>query len=134
MTSHQASCGATELSWRCCRGLMKFLEHWFDTKGMNSILYWRICHEVVQAGFNPTSLLFACAVHCASRLFRSCGPIQRTVTDCARATFPSRVAATRRPNRLVPGRPRCTGSRGVHLPSGDCRGGPLDAEPFQPQG
>src|SRR5258708_4773252 len=131
MTPCQASCGATELSWRCCRGLMKFLEDWFDIKGMISILCWRICHEVVQAGFNPTSLLFACAIHCASRIFPSYGPIQRAA---GRATFPSRVSATRCPNRLVPGRPRCTGSRGVHLPSGDCRGGPLDAEPFQPQG
>src|SRR5882762_4840561 len=32
---------------------MKFFRHEFDTKGI-PILYWRICHEVVQAGFDPT--------------------------------------------------------------------------------
>src|SRR5437899_4217441 len=112
---------------------MKFFEHGFATNEMLSILYWRICHEVVQAGFDPTSLLFACAIHCASRVFRSHGPSQRTVTDAARATFPSRAAATGRADRLVPGRPRCTGSRRVHLSSGDCRGGPLAAKSFQPQ-
>ncbi len=88
---------------------------------MIPILYWRICHEVVQAGFDPTSLLFACAIHCASRVFRSYGPIQRTITDSARAIFPSRAAATRRADRLVPRRPRCAGSRGVNVSKRDCR-------------
>src|SRR6266852_1535593 len=113
---------------------MKLFRHGFDTKGMIPILYWRIWHEVVQAGFDPTSLLFACAIHCASRVFRSYGPSQRTVTDAARATFPSRAAATGRADRLVPGRPRCAGSCVVNLSGRDCRGGPLDAKSFQPQG
>src|SRR5216684_4431258 len=113
---------------------MKFFEHGFETSEMVSILYWRICHEVVRAGFDPTSLLFACAIHCASRVFRSCGPIQRTITDSARATFSSRAAATRRADRLVPGRPRCADSRCFHLSYRDRRGGPLDAKSFQPQG
>src|SRR5260370_41196010 len=113
---------------------MKFFQHGFDTKGMIPILYWRICHEVVQAGFDPTSLFFACAIHCASRFFRSYGPIQRTAAHAARATFPSRAAATRRADRLVPERPRGADSRGVNVSGRDCRGGPLDAKSFPSQG
>src|SRR5436309_423858 len=113
---------------------MKFFEHGFATNEMLSILYWRICHEVVQAGFDPTSLLFACAIYCASRVFRTYGPIQRTTANAARATFPSRTAATRRADRLVPGRPRCAGSCGINLSGRDCRGRPLDAKSFRPQG
>src|SRR5712664_2772817 len=113
---------------------MKFLEHGFKTYEMVSILYWRICHEVVQAGFDLTSLLFACAIHGASRVFRSHGPIQRTAAIAARATVSSRAAATGRADRLVSGRPRCAGSRRFHVSSGDCRGGSLDAKSFQPQG
>src|SRR5260370_12283822 len=113
---------------------MNFLEHSFDIKEMILILYRKIAKEAVKAGFNSTSLLFACAIHCASRISRSCGPIQRTAGTAARATFPSRVAATRRPDRLVPGRPRCADSRRFHLSHRDCRGGPLDAKSFQPQG
>src|SRR5712692_2251876 len=113
---------------------MKGFQRGFDTKGMIPILYWRIYHEVVQAGFDPTSLLFACAIHCASRVFRSYGPIQRTVANFARATVPSRVAATCRADRFVPGRARCAGSRGVNVSGRDCRGGPLDAKSFEPQG
>src|SRR6266851_5321341 len=113
---------------------MKLFQHGFDRNGMIPILYWIICHEVVQAGFNLTSLLFACAIHCASRVFRSYEPIQRTAASPTRATVSSRVVATCRPDRLVSGRPRCSDSRGFHLSDRDCRGGPLDAEPFQPQG
>src|SRR5882724_6138558 len=113
---------------------MNFFQHGFDTKGMIPILYWRICHEVVQAGFDPTSLLFACAIHCASRVFRPYGPIQRTAATAARATFPSRAAATRRADRLVPGRPRCADSRRFHLSNRDCRGGTVDAKSFQSEG
>src|SRR6266849_2153400 len=113
---------------------MKPSQQEFDTKGMIPILYWRICHEVVQAGFDPTSLLFACASHCASRVFRSYRPVQRTAATAARATFPSRAAATRRAGRPLPRRPRCADSRRFHLSNRDCRGGPLDANSFQPQG
>src|SRR5713226_6100379 len=135
MTSRRAHCAASELSSAVLEGgLMKFVEHRFRTNGMISILYWRICHEVVQAGFDPTSLLFACAIHCASRVFRSYGPIQRTVTDSARATVSSRAAATGRADRLVPGRPRCADSRRFNLSGADCRGGPLAAKSFRPQG
>src|SRR5713226_7518249 len=135
MTSRRAHCAGSELSSAVLEGgLMKFFEHRFRTNGMISILYWRICHEVVQAGFDPTSLLFACAIHCASRVFRSYGPIRRTITGFARQTVPQRVAAAGRADRLVPGRPRCAGSRGVNLSGRDCRGGPLDAKSFQPQG
>src|SRR6266849_6292315 len=87
---------------------MKFFQHGFDTKGMIPILYWRISHEVVQAGFDPTSLLFACAIHCASRVFRPYGPIRRAVTGFARQTVPQRVAATCGADCLVPRRPRFT--------------------------
>src|SRR6267142_3967038 len=113
---------------------MKAFNHGFETNEMVSILYWRICHEIIEAGFDLTSLLFACAIHCASRVFRSCGPVQRTVTGSADATSPSRAAATGRADRVVPGRPRCAGSRRFHLSCGDCRGEPLDAKSFQPQG
>src|SRR5437870_9457874 len=98
---------------------MKFFEHGFATNEMLSILYWRIFYEVVQAGFDPTSLLFACAIHCASGVFRSYGPIQRTAAHAARTTFSSRAAATRRADRLVPGRPRCAGCRGVNVSGRD---------------
>src|SRR5713226_3433242 len=104
---------------------MKFFEHWFATNEMLSILYWRICHEVVQAGFDPTSLLFACAIHCASRVFRTYGPVERATANTARATLPSRAAATRRADRLVPRRARCADSRRFHLSNRDCRGGAL---------
>src|SRR5712692_5993539 len=113
---------------------MKFSNHGFETKEMVSILYWRICHEIIQAGFDLTSLLFACAIHCASRVVWSHGPIQRTAANAARATFLSRAAATGRADRLVPGRSGCADSRCFHLSGGDCRGGPLDAKSFQPQG
>src|SRR6267143_3955278 len=113
---------------------MKFSNHGFETKEMVAVLYWRICHEVIQAGFDLTSLLFACAIHCASRVVWSHGPIRRTVAGSARRTFPSRTAATRRADRLVPRRPRCAGSCSVTLSGRDCRGGSLDAESFQPQG
>src|SRR5260370_1192751 len=135
MTSRRAHCAASELSSAVLEGgLMKFVEHRFRTNGMISILYWRICHEVVQAGFDPTSLLFACAVPCASRVFRSYWPIQRAAANATHATIPSRAAATRRPDRLVPRRPRCADSRRFYLSNRDCRGGPLDAKSFQPQG
>src|SRR5712692_11022400 len=135
MTSRRAHCAASELSSAVLEGgLMKFFEHRFRTNGMISILYWRICHEVVQAGFDPTSLLFACAIHCASRVFRSYGPIRGTITGFARQTVPQRVAATCGADCLVPGRPRCADPCGVHLSSGDCRGGPLDANSYRAQG
>src|SRR5712692_10931490 len=98
---------------------MKLFRHGFDTKGMIPILYWRIFYEVVQAGFDPTSLFFACAIHCASRVFRSYGPIQRTAAHAARATFPSRAAATRRADRLVPGRTRYEDYRGDNVSGRD---------------
>jgi hypothetical protein len=98
------------------------------------LLYWRICHEVIQAGFDLTSVLFACAIHCASRVFRSDGPIQHTGTDAARATVPARAAATRCPDRFIPGRSRCADSRGVNVSGRDCRSGSLDAKSFQAQG
>src|SRR3981189_709666 len=113
---------------------MKFFNHGLEANEMVSILYWRICHEIIQAGFDLTALLFACAIHCASGVFRSYGPIQRTATGSARATFASRAAATGRADRVVPGRPRCADSRCFYLSGGDCRGGPLDAKSFQPQG
>src|ERR1700680_3559852 len=107
---------------------MKLFQHGFDTKGMIAFLYWRICHEVIQKGFDPNYLLFACAIHYASRVFRSYGPNQRTAANTGRATFPSRAAATRRADRFVPGRPRRADSRGVNVSGRDCRGGPLDAK------
>src|SRR6266851_7843559 len=94
---------------------MKFFEHWFDIKRMISILYWRIRYEVIQAGFSSTSLLFTCAIHCANRVVRPYWPIQRPAATAARATVAEGAAATRRPNRLVPGRARCTDSRSFHL-------------------
>src|SRR5713226_6221630 len=67
---------------------MKLFQHGFDTKGMIPILYWRICHEVVQAGFDPTSLLFACAIHCAGRVFRSYGPVQHSPQELQQLVAP----------------------------------------------
>src|SRR5713226_9014041 len=135
MTSRRAHCAASELSSAVLEGgPMKFVEHRFRTNGMISILYWRICHEVVQAAFDPTSLLFACAIRCASRLVWSHEPIQRTVSNSARATVAARVAATGRADCLVP---RCLGRtdpRSLDLSNADCRGGPLDAKSFQSQG
>src|SRR5260370_20087048 len=113
---------------------MKLFRHGFDTKGMIPILYWRIFYEVVQAGLDPTSLLFARAIHRSSRVSRSCRPIQRTAAIGTRETVPSRVAATRRADRLVPGRARCADSRCFHLSYRDRRGGPLDAKSFQCRG
>src|SRR5260370_38510014 len=110
---------------------MKVFEHWVDITRIISILYWRVCYEVVQAGFNFNSLLFSYAIHCASRIFRSYGPIQRTDTDAARATISSRAAATRRSDRSVPGRASGADSRGLDVPGCDCRGGPGDANAFQ---
>src|SRR5882757_2690175 len=46
MTSSQARCGASEVSWHCCRGLMKFFELWFDIRRMISILYWRFAMKL----------------------------------------------------------------------------------------
>src|SRR5229473_2694450 len=134
MTSRRAHCAASELSSAVLEGrLMKFVEHRFRTNGMIPILYWRICHEVVQAGFDPTSLLFACAIHCASRVFRSYGPIRRTITGFARQTVPQRVAATCGADCPLPGRPRCSDPGRFYLSDRDCRGGPLDATAFRPQ-
>ena len=62
---------------------MKVLEHWIDIKRVISILYWRICYEAFQAGFNFASLLFAFAIYGASRVFRSHGPIERTAATAA---------------------------------------------------
>src|ERR1700736_1478738 len=112
---------------------MKFFEHGFETSEMVSILYWRICHEAVQAGFDPTSLLFACAIHCASRLLLSGQSIRPTPTSCACPTVPSGVAATGPADRLVPGRPRRTDTRRFHISNRDCRGGPVDRTAFRPQ-
>src|SRR5258708_30665508 len=111
---------------------MKFLENRFRTNGMISILYWRICHEVVQAGFDPSSLFFSCAVQCASRLVWSHEPIQRTVADSARARVTARAAATGRADRLVPGCLGRTDPRRLDLSNRDSRGGPLEAKSFQP--
>src|SRR6266853_3386661 len=102
---------------------MKFLENRFRTNGMISILYWRICHEVIQAGFDPTSLFFTCAVHCASRLVWFHEPIQRTVAHSARSTVAARVtaraAATGRADRLVPGCLGRTDPRSLDLSNRD---------------
>src|SRR6266566_2763223 len=46
----------------------------------------------------------------------------------------ARAAATCRSDRLVPRRTRCADSRRLHLSNRDCRGGPLDAKSFEPQG
>src|SRR5580704_14662370 len=118
------------------RGLMQLFDCWIQADGTTSLLYWRICHEleVAQAGLDSTSLLFACAIHCASRVFRSYGPSQRTAVNAARATLSSRAAATRRADRFVRRRPRCANSRGVNVSNRDCRSGSLDAESCQPQG
>src|SRR5467141_4040360 len=112
---------------------MRFFEYWFVIKKMVSILYWRMCHEVFQAGFNLTSLFFACAIHCAGRILRSYGSRQRAVGP-ARATFPSRAAATRGADRLVPGRTRCADTRRFHISHPVCGGGSVDADRFKPQG
>lgn len=114
-------------------GLTGSFEHGFDTNGMISILDWRICHEVVQAGFDRTSLLFARAIPCASLLLRSQRLIQRTAASPARATLPSRVAATGRADRLVPGRFGCADPRSLDVSNRDRRGGPLDAKSSRPE-
>src|ERR1700692_1854574 len=115
---------------------MKLFQHGFDTKEYLIFLYWRRCHEVIQADFDLASLLFACAIHYGSRAFWFDGPIQHTGrgANAAGATDSARVAAARRADRLVPRRARRTDSCGGNVSRGDCRGGPLDAESFQPQG
>src|SRR5260221_11179863 len=94
---------------------MNFFEHWFDIKRVVSILFRRVCYEVIQTGFNFTSLLFAFAIHCASRVFRSHGPNERTAATAARAAVSSRTAATRRADRLIPGRTGCEDARALYL-------------------
>src|ERR1700746_3558916 len=110
---------------------MKFLENRFGTNGMISILYWRIFHEVIQAGFDPTSLFFTCAVHCASQLVWFHEPIQRTVAHSARSTVAARAAATGRADRPVPGCLGRTDPRSRDLSNRDSRGGPLDAKSYR---
>src|SRR6266478_7525100 len=132
MTSRPAWCVGSEVPKRYQWEFMKSLQHAFGANGMISILYWRICHEVIQAAFDPTALLFACAIHCASRFLWSHEPIQRTVTNSAGATVTARVAATGRADRLIP---RCFGRtdpRSLDLSNADCRGRPLAAESFRP--
>jgi len=90
-------------------GFMTLFRHGFDTKGRIPILYWRIFYEVVQQVLNPTSLLFACAIHCASGV-----SVLRANPTNALATPPYKLllksCTTRRADRLVHGRPRCAGS------------------------
>src|SRR6267154_5417874 len=120
MRFRRAPLEASEHGWRCLRKPMNVFEHWFDIKRVVSILYWRVCYEVIETGFNFTSLLFAFAIHCASRVFRSHGPIERTAATAARATVSSRTAATRGADRLVPRRTGCADSRCFYLSNRDC--------------
>jgi len=50
---------------------MKFLEHWFDIKGMISILYWRIC---MQLSKQVLILLLCCSLVRFTAQAESFGP------------------------------------------------------------
>src|ERR1700757_3674982 len=99
--------------------------------------YWRICHEHdenFQAGFCFASLLFACDIHRAVGHVWVHRPIERPAFSSDCEAVPSGVAAACRADCLVPGRLSGTDFGRLHLSNSNCRGRPLDAKPFQPQG
>src|SRR5207245_1626247 len=90
--------------------------------------------ELIKTDFGRPAQLFACAIYGASRLVHLRKPVRPATTRSGRGADPARAAATCRSDRLVPRRTRCADSRRLHLSNRDCRGGPLDAKSFEPQG
>src|SRR5260370_39927426 len=86
-------------------------------------------YEVVQAGFDRSSLRLTCAVHCASRVLWPQRPRRRAIqrpsqqpgTSPARDTVASGIAAACSTDRVVSGRIGAPGPGTFTVSDADCR-------------
>src|SRR5215467_7228494 len=88
-------------------------------------------YESIQTDLSRASVLFACAIHRASRVLRVKRPVQRPSTSAARKTVASGITATRCTDCFVSGRLVVADTGRLHVSNADCRSGPLDGKPFQ---
>src|SRR6266404_2825915 len=99
-------------------------------------------YEVVQAGFDRSSLRLTCAVHCASRVLWPQRPRRRAIqrpsqqpgTSSAGETVATGIAADCCTDRVVSGRFGVADPGRFDVSNADCRGGTLDAKTFQSEG